>query len=170
MDTEHAEINIEDTYTCSWICSKRVSSPSEETLESVRCVMSELSEVDLRKAGGLAVLDLMRCNCEFVGKLPTVACASSDSFVGSPCSPAADGPCCAIVTFCDVVADAEPKVDRLGELADCPASLGASREDEKGDVILKPFGKDGNQESGPDHERLRPKKPLCNMAFVLLDL
>lgn len=61
-------------------------------------------------------------------------------------------------------------VDRLGELPNLPPSLGASREEENGDVMLKPFDKDGNHESGPDHERFLPKKPFCSMAFVLLDL
>lgn len=66
--------------------------------------------------------------------------------------------------------DAVDNVDRLGEAENFALSFGGSREVENGELMLKPFGSDGNHESGPDHDRFLPKKPFCRIAFVLLDL
>lgn len=98
-----------------------------------------------------------------------MACASSLSLKDSAGSREEDVNCGGLV-FRETFPDAVPSVDRLGELPNLPPSLVDSREEENGEVMLNPFGKDGNHESGPDHERFLPKKPFCSIAFVLLDL
>lgn len=150
------------TYTCSCMCSKRVSSPSEDTRDSVRRVTSELSDVDLLNCGGLTSLDLIRWSWRFVGRSPTVTCASSRSFRDSAGSGEEDTSCCGLTSRVVSPVVVVHRVDRLEELP-------SREEEEKGEVTVKFLDNDGNHESGPDHERFLVKKPFCKIAFVLLD-